>query len=291
MHWVKWEEMTKSKLVGGMGFRDLALFNDSLLAKQAWRLLHNKQSLFYKVFKARFFPNTSIMEASDSRMRSYAWKSILVGREFIKRGSSWRIRNGEKVNIWQHRWLPRKQPPFLPICPIEDFEHNTVSSLIDPSTRQWHMDMVDGLFMEEDAELIKKIPLSKKVIKDVLYWPFTSNGEYSSKSGYKFLKEKAEQLHSTQVPLLRDKHLWKAIWAMHVPQKMKNFMWRACRNAMPTKQALVKRTIINNLTCDRCRLATESPLHALWSCSEIDVVWADQTLWDFRNHISFSDFK
>ena len=156
MHWVKWEEMTKSKLVGGMGFRDLALFNDSLLAKQAWRLLHNKQSLFYKVFKARFFPNTSIMEASDSRMRSYAWKSILVGREFIKRGSSWRIRNGEKVNIWQHRWLPRKQPPFLPICPIEDFEHNTVSSLIDPSTRQWHMDMVDGLFVEEDAELIKK---------------------------------------------------------------------------------------------------------------------------------------
>ena len=100
VHWVKWEEMTKSKLVGGMGFRDLALFNDSLLAKQAWRLLHNKQSLFYKVFKARFFPNTSIMEASDSRMRSYAWKSILVGREVIKRGSRWRIGNGEKVNIW-----------------------------------------------------------------------------------------------------------------------------------------------------------------------------------------------
>lgn len=33
IHWVKWEEMTKSKLVGGMGFRDLALYNDSLLTK------------------------------------------------------------------------------------------------------------------------------------------------------------------------------------------------------------------------------------------------------------------
>ena len=78
---------------------------------------------------------------------------------------------------------------------------------------------------------------------------------------------------------------------MRVPQKMKNFMWSACHNAMPTKQALVKRTIINNPTCDRCRLATESPLHVLWSCSEIDVVWADQTLWDFKNHVGFSDFK
>ena len=91
VHWVKWEEMTKSKIVGGMRFRDLAMFNDSLLAKQVWRLLHNQDLLFYKVFKARFFPNATIMEASDSRMGSYTWKSILVGREVIKRGSRWRI--------------------------------------------------------------------------------------------------------------------------------------------------------------------------------------------------------
>ena len=124
--------MTKSKMVGGMGFRDLAMFNDSLLAKQAWRLLHNKTSLFYKVFNARFFPN---MEALDTRMGSYAWKSILIGRDVIQRGSRWRVGNGEKINIWQHRWLPRKHPPQLPTCPIDDFEHSLVSCLIDPNTR------------------------------------------------------------------------------------------------------------------------------------------------------------
>ena len=84
-----------------MGFRDLALYNDSLLAKQAWLLLHNKTSLFYKVFKACFFPNSTIMEAANSRMGSYAWKSILRGRDIIQRGARWRVGNEENINIWQ----------------------------------------------------------------------------------------------------------------------------------------------------------------------------------------------
>ena len=39
------------------------------------------------------------MEAADSRMGSYAWKSILRGRNIIQRGALWRIGNGEKMNL------------------------------------------------------------------------------------------------------------------------------------------------------------------------------------------------
>ena len=89
--------MTKAKSEGGMGFHDLALHNYSLLAKQAWRLLQDESSLLYKVFKPRFFPNCTIMEAADSSDGSYGWKSILYGRDVIKRGACWRIDNGQRV--------------------------------------------------------------------------------------------------------------------------------------------------------------------------------------------------
>ena len=113
-----------------MGFLDLALHNDSLLAKQAWRLLEDQNSLFYKVFKPRFFPNCTIMEASESSRGSYAWKSILQGRDVIKWGACWRIGDGQKVKVWHHAWLPSKPPEKILSPVLEGWEEATVDKLI-----------------------------------------------------------------------------------------------------------------------------------------------------------------
>ena len=52
IHWKKWEVLCKPKEEGGgMGFKGLCKFNEALLAKQVWRLVHDKHSLFYKVLK------------------------------------------------------------------------------------------------------------------------------------------------------------------------------------------------------------------------------------------------
>ena len=115
----------------------------------------------------------------------------------FKGGALWRVGSGEKINIWQQCWLRRKHQTYLPTCPLESFENHTIDLLIDPSTRRWNEEMVDGLFVEEDAKLIKKIPLSRHVTKDTLYWPYSTSGTYSCKSGYRFLKEEEElQLNS-----------------------------------------------------------------------------------------------
>ena len=229
------------------------MFNDSLLAKQAWRLLHNKTSLFYKAFKAHFFPNSSLMEAVDSRMGSYAWKSILKGRDIIQRGGIMEGWKWRKINILQQRWLPRKRPMFLPTCPLESFENHIIDSLIDPSTRRWNEEMVDGLFVEEDAKLIKKIPLSRHVTKNTLYWPFSTSGNYTCKSGYRFLKEEEELHLNSQTPPIYHKRVWKEVWHMQALPKIKNFLWSACRKVLPTKQALMLRKILEDPIYERCK--------------------------------------
>ena len=84
-----------------MGFKDIAMFNDSLLAKQAWQLLKHLDSLLHKVFKVHFFPNCTFMEAKHSSGGSHAWNSILHGRDVLLMGCRGRIGNGKVVSIWQ----------------------------------------------------------------------------------------------------------------------------------------------------------------------------------------------
>ena len=60
--------------------------------------------------------------------------------------------------------------------------------LINESTRKWNNEMIDGIFTPVEANMIKAIPLSLCEVKDTLFWPFTNNGIYNSKSGYRFLK-------------------------------------------------------------------------------------------------------
>ena len=169
-------------------------------------------------------------------------------------------------------------------------EEATVECLIDKSTRTWNATMVDEIFAPQEAEEIKNIPLARKEIEDTLYWPWEQDGRYSCKTGYRFLKE-----DEVGFPVAEnqdhEKEIWKKIWALECPNKIRNLIWRACRNSLPSKCNLLRRTIITEQRCDRCKEENEDIMHAVWSCKGLNGVWEVDNTWSFRNQRSFSSFK
>lgn len=67
------------KANGGLGLKDVEDFNQALLAKQAWRLLSEPQSLLSRLYKARYYTRRDFLEATEGYRPSYAWRSICFG--------------------------------------------------------------------------------------------------------------------------------------------------------------------------------------------------------------------
>jgi hypothetical protein len=105
--WVAWDDMTMPKHMGGLGFRDIELFNLALLAKQAWRLVQEPTSLSARILKAVYFPNGGFLDAELGASPSKIWQSILDGRSVLNLGMIKRIGNGEDTEIWGSNWIPR----------------------------------------------------------------------------------------------------------------------------------------------------------------------------------------
>jgi len=99
MCWVSWEIMALPKFAGGLGFRDIETFNAALLAKIGWRLIKEPLCLLAQVLMGKYSRYQSFLDCPIPTTASHGWKSILAGREILRKGLSWAVGDGESIRI------------------------------------------------------------------------------------------------------------------------------------------------------------------------------------------------
>ncbi|XP_048596367.1 uncharacterized protein LOC125578115 [Brassica napus] len=62
IHWIAWKNICVPKDKGDLGFRDIEDFNQGLLAKQAWKLHNEPNSLLMRVYRGRYYSASSFLE-------------------------------------------------------------------------------------------------------------------------------------------------------------------------------------------------------------------------------------
>ncbi|KAG2666985.1 hypothetical protein I3760_15G091300 [Carya illinoinensis] len=249
----------------GMGFRDLHLFNLVLLAKQGWRLLRNEDSLLYKVYKAKYFPNSSLFEAKVCASSSYIWKGIWEALDCLRKGCRWRVGNGQTVRTFKDPWLPNCSNVSALVEVDEDLK---VHSLIDASIGWWNVHMVRALFNPNLVQQILKLHVSVNS-EDSLFWSHEKNGSFSAKSAYRYLQQSQHHSNGQSCSGKFEAVFWKSLWHLKLPKKMKIFAWRACQEKLPTYLNLKKKHVMDDGTCVLCNQGMEDAAHALYFCSEI----------------------
>ncbi|KAK5811006.1 hypothetical protein PVK06_026323 [Gossypium arboreum] len=186
IHWCKWSDLCIPKANGGLGFRDLEKFNLAMLAKQGWKIITQPHCLFARVMKAKYFPRGDFLSAGLGSYPSFTWQSIWSARQILEDGIGWRVGNGESINIWSDSWVPIPRSGRVQ-CQNIDIRYTTLSDLIDKDTITWKQDTIRSLFGEEQLKSILSIPLVSSRSHDQLIWRGDNIGEYTVKSGYKWI--------------------------------------------------------------------------------------------------------
>ena len=86
------------------------------------------------------------------------------------------------------------------------------------------------------------------------------------------LSQAVDRGASSDAGLVR--RFWKKVWSLPVPYKTRHFVWRACREAFPTKVNLARQKVVLDNTCDACGLMAESTGHVLWDCVKAQEAWS-----------------
>ncbi|KAL0447953.1 UNVERIFIED_CONTAM: putative mitochondrial protein [Sesamum latifolium] len=181
------------KAQGGLGPRDVRAFNSAMLAKQFWRLLTQPASMVGQLLRSRYFPGLSILDAELGHRPSFTWRNIFSSKDIILAGYRWRIGNGLKEKVWIDPWILRT-PYFRlhkSIGPLPP--PTTVSHLIEPTTRDWNVNLIETIFYPVDCEAILTILISGALLDDELVWYYTKSGTLSVKTTYRLAFELPQQ--------------------------------------------------------------------------------------------------
>lgn len=270
MSWVSWDKLTLPKGAGGLGFKEIEVFNDTLLAKHTWRLLKNPNSLLGQTLLNKYCLEEGIMECSAPNSASHGWREILAGREIIKKGLGWVVGNGKSIRMWQDNWLATSQQSCPIGPPTEQIQLAKVSELMLPNTVTWDTRKIRELLPQYEEQILKLVP-SASEMPDERVWLLEKSGEYTTKTGYAVAK--------INTPNNRDPFNWKqCIWNVKCSPKLQNFLWKLKNDAIAVGASLTRRGIHVDGNCKRCG-APETTLHVMFSCPFAMNVWNLAPLW------------
>lgn len=219
--WVAWKKLCKPKELGEMGFKDIAWFNQALLCKQAWRIWSSPQSLLARVMKSRYFRHGYFLDCPIGSRPSYAWRSIIHGREMLTQGLLKRVGNRRDTHVWYDNWILMSTPK-PPRYRTDGVDLTLkVCDLIHARYGTWDAERIHHLFVEEDANHILGMKTNLQH-PDAVVWGFSRSGPYDSQSGYKLLN----LLHTIENLMIVltlppiEKKLWSNLWKVKTLPKI-----------------------------------------------------------------------
>ncbi|KAF5442842.1 hypothetical protein F2P56_035458 [Juglans regia] len=124
------------------------------------------------------------------------------------------------------------------------------------------------------ANEVLKLIITSSCHQDKTIWEREKNGCFTVRSAYKMFKcMENNDSHGETSHANRKQQFWKSLWKLKVPNKVKIFVWKACRDGFPTRLNLRKKQVVVDDICQLCSKSVEDTTHALYQCPHLLAGW------------------
>ncbi|XP_019199070.1 PREDICTED: uncharacterized protein LOC109192823 [Ipomoea nil] len=270
-HLVNWDTVTKSKAHGGLGIKRLEKMNHSFMAKLGWRILQGEDSLWIRIFKAKYHLSDVDCRLWQARSNmSNAMKEILKAIPILEKGIKRHVRNGRNTLFWTQEWL--EEAPLLEhatrTIPSSDQDRLVASYWKADLGWQW-----DELTQFLPAETLNKLALylihEEEESNDNVCWKMEDSGGFSVASAYDIATGMLEPVEAAK-------------WKLKVPNRIRTFLWLVKHGRIMCNSNRARRRLTDCDKCDLCNTKTEDIEHVLRRCPAAEEVWKSISRLDYE---------
>ncbi|XP_017632704.1 uncharacterized protein LOC108475235 [Gossypium arboreum] len=167
---VPWKTLCHPKGMGGIGIRDIRLFNLALLGRQVWRLVSNKDTLCFKVLSTKYFPDNNIFHSKKTEKVSFTRNSIVATENILKDGFGWQVGNGNKINIREDNWGIEGLNGGTFNMDMTDPNDSSVVDLWIKEQKSWNRDKIYKMYWQDWGDKIYNLPIGRIDHDDRIIW-------------------------------------------------------------------------------------------------------------------------
>ncbi|XP_068479070.1 uncharacterized protein [Phaseolus vulgaris] len=260
--WVRWDRVCKVREEGGLGIKDVRLFNRALLAKWKWRLMSEEKGLWKEVLESKYY-------SRDNRNKDYGhchswwWRDLSKacgeeeGEGWFHNQVAWKVGSGEQISFWDDVWMDNKKLkqlfPRLHTISLDQGKKVSEVGYWEDMEWSWRLRWRRPRFewkstMEADLmNLITRKRLTKET-EHVMVWNGDPNGVFAVKSAYQYLCHSITGISHNGFSLL-----WQA-------KALPKALYTAWRVVIGRLHNLTRRGLEGSMGCDYQEyMGTEKP--------------------------------
>ena len=272
-HLVNWQQICTPIQAGGLGIRNMAVFNKALLGKWLWRYATEPMSLWRRVVDSKYGSQWGGWCSKHSK-EPYGvslWNHIGKGWSCFSHYIGFKVGDVSRIKFWSNSWcgdhLLRDRFPILfrlarnqeaTVANYLQF-HGTIPiwdvEFLRPA-QDWELDVVDS-FMG----FLYSIPMHPGRL-DSIIWNLSIHARFEVSFFYSALSQ------PTTSPFP-----WRHVWKAKVPSRVAFFIWTTSLGEILTTDNLRRRRVIILDWCCLCKANGESVNHLLLHCPVARDLW------------------